>query len=64
MYTLVLNMINSNLIGLGCGSDNFLRTIINDQLFEVDDMISQCKQSCVQLHLDGSRLVAGNGRMP
>ena len=64
MNTLVVNMFYLNLIGPGCGISNSLRTIINDQLFEVENMISQFKQSCVQLDLDGSRWVAGNGRMP
>lgn len=64
MNTLVVDMFYSNLIGLGCGINNFLRTIIDDQLFEVENMLSQFKQSCVQLDLDGSRWVAMNGRMP
>ncbi len=64
MNTLVVDMFYSNLIGPGCGINNFLRTIIDDQLFEVENMLSQFKQSCVQLDLDGSRWVAMNGRMP
>ena len=38
-------MAYSNLIGAGSASDNSLQPIINDQLFEVENMIPQHKQA-------------------
>jgi hypothetical protein len=64
MKKLLLNIISLNILFVGCGSDNSVRSVISDSLLDADNSIIHVAHSYVPSHMNGSRWILGAGRLP
>jgi len=65
MKKLVLYIISLNILFIGCGSDNSVRSVISDSFLDADDSIIHIAHSYVPSQMkNGSRWVRGAGRLP